>query len=143
MATSFDAIENLALVTINDYRIAKLYNQSEEGFEAYMDGFLLRGVPYFHDCRQPLTYDAALRQFSADLTPMEQAILADFLVLEHFRRDKHTASSYLQKLQNSGSFKNHSEAAHMKEMSADYDKLLEQLSRDLQDYQTMALDTYL
>lgn len=142
MATSFDTIEDLALVSINDYRLAKLYNQSEDDFRTYLDGFLLRGVPYFTQCRQTLEYDAINRQFTADLTLLEQSILADLLSIEHYRRDNDTAALYRQHLQNSGSFKNHSEAAALKEHSAVYDKLYEQLSRDIMAYEMADLSSY-
>lgn len=133
--TDFDTIIDLALITVNDHRIAKIYNKDTEGFQEYVDGFLKRAVPYFTDCKQNLSYDADNRYFDADLTPMEQSILADLWVIEWLVRDNNTYALYRQHLQNSGSFKNHSEAQNLKEFSAQADKMREELNRKLTDYQ--------
>lgn len=141
--TSFDVIEDLALIVVNDYRLTKLYNQSEENFRTYLDGFLMKAIPEFTTCRNSLEYDTTERQFTADLTTSEQNILADLLVIQWYAKDNQTYALYRQHLQNSGSFKNHSEAQNLKENSVYLDKLREQLGRQLLAYQLESLDTYL
>ena len=80
--TSFDQVIDLALVTVDDYKLVKLYNQSEQEFKKWCDGFLLSAVPNFFQCRQSLEYDATTRQFVSDLTNIEISILADFWIIE-------------------------------------------------------------
>ena len=133
--TSFDEIEDLALTTINDYRLEKLYNQSEEDFASYLDGFLKRAIPYFPECKQSLEYDSETREFVSDLTLLEKSILADLLVIQHYSRDNDTYALYRQHLQAASSFKNHSESQNLKEHSAYIDKLREELDRNKVAYQ--------
>ena len=77
--TSFDEIIDLALVTVNDYRLSKLAEQGEENFNTYVDGFLISSIPYFPECRQSLDFDAEQRQFESDLTNLEKSILEDII----------------------------------------------------------------
>ena len=68
MPTSFDKIIDVALLTVNDYKFLKLYNQSQEGFQKWCDGFLLAAIPNFFQCRQSLDFDLEQRQFVNELT---------------------------------------------------------------------------
>lgn len=45
MPTSFDNIEDLALVTVNDYKLLNLYNKNKDQFNQWVDGFLISAVP--------------------------------------------------------------------------------------------------
>ena len=85
--TSFDIVIDLALTTINDYKLKKLYNISRDGFQTYCDSFLIRAIPNFVRCKQPLTFDIESRSFEADLTQMEISILADLWVIEWFNKE--------------------------------------------------------
>ena len=82
MSTSFDQVIDLALVTVDDYKLVKLYNQSQEGFQKWCDGFLLSAIPNFFQCRQSLDYDLSTRQFVSELTNVEISILADLWIIE-------------------------------------------------------------
>lgn len=142
--TEFDLIIDLALTTVNDYRLQKLFSQSEDEFRTYCDGFLLSAVPLFvPKCRQSLEYDATERTFTADLTSTEQAILAKLWVIQWYARDNQTYALYRQHLQNSGSFKNHAESQNLKENSTYTDKLREEVDRQITAYQLEDLSTYL
>lgn len=143
MATSFDDVEDLALIVINDYRLSKLYSQSVDNFYTYLDGFLIKAIPEFVISRTDLSYDLDERTFTEDLSTMEQNILADLLVIQWYLKDNQTYALYRQHLQSSGSFKNHSEAQNLKENSTYLDKLREELQRHLISYQMEDLDTYL
>lgn len=46
MATTFEDIENLALVTIQDYKLDKLYAQSQDDFSTFLAGLVVRAVPF-------------------------------------------------------------------------------------------------
>lgn len=141
--TPFDAIIDLALVIVNDYRLTKLYEQSIEEFQTYCDGFLISAIPHFTVCRNDLSYDATTREFNADLTTTEQSILANLWVIQWYARDNQTYALYRQHLQNSGSFKNHSEAQNLKENSIYADKLREEVGRQMTAYQLEDLSSYL
>lgn len=142
MATSFSVIEDLALITIDDYKFRKLYNQTEEGFKKYCDGFLISAVPNFFRCRQSLEYNLASREFVSDLTNSEIAILADLWAIEWLQRETQNASQLANSLQTSQSFKLHSPAQHIKEQSTFLDKLREEVDRKLTQYQLEALDDF-
>lgn len=133
--TSFDEIIDLALVTVNDYRLSKLAGQGEENFNTYVDGFLISSIPYFPECRQSLDFDAEQRQFESDLTNLEKSILANLWIIQWYARDNQTYALYRQHLQSASSFKNHSESQNLKENSIYLDKLREELDRQKISYQ--------
>ena len=133
--TSFDEIIDLALVTVNDYRLSKLAEQGEENFNTYVDGFLISSIPYFPECRQSLDFDAEQRQFESDLTNLEKSILANLWIIQWYARDNQNYALYRQHLQSASSFKNHSESQNLKENSIYLDKLREELDRQKISYQ--------
>ena len=133
--TSFDEIIDLALVTVNDYRLSKLAEQGEENFNTYVDGFLISSIPYFPECRQSLDFDEGQRQFESDLTNLEKSILANLWIIQWYARDNQTYALYRQHLQSASSFKNHSESQNLKENSIYLDKLREELDRQKISYQ--------
>lgn len=141
--TTFDDIIDLALVKVNDYRLTKLYKQSEADFQTYVDGFLISAIPSFVECRQSLAYDAFAREFEVDLTDLEKSILADLWIICWYERDNNTYAFYRQHLQSASSFKNHSESQNLKENSAYIDKLREELDRKKISYQLTDLSNYL
>ena len=133
--TSFDEIIDLALVTVNDYRLSKLAEQGEENFNTYVNCFLISSIPYFPECRQSLDFDAEQRQFESDLTSLEKSILANLWIIQWYARDNQTYALYRQHLQSASSFKNHSESQNLKENSIYLDKLREELDRQKISYQ--------
>ena len=133
--TSFDEIIDLALVTVNDYRLSKLAEQGEENFNTYVDGFFFFFFPYFPECRQSLDFDEEQRQFESDLTNLEKSILANLWIIQWYARDNQTYALYRQHLQSASSFKNHSESQNLKENSIYLDKLREELDRQKISYQ--------
>ena len=141
--TNFDDIIDLALIRVNDYRLSKLYEQSEADFQTYVDGFLISAIPYFIECRQSLEYNLEERKFDSDLTELEKSILADLWVICWYERDNNTYAFYRQHLQTSSSFKNHSESQNLKENSTYIDKLREDLDRRKVAYQLESLSDYL
>lgn len=142
--TSFDDVIDLALIEINDYRLTKLYeNQTSENFNNYVDGFLITAIPLFTKCRQSLEYNLDERTFLNDLTTSEQSILAKLWILQWYRKDNQTYALYRQHLQNSGSFKNHSESQNLKENSIYADKLKEEIDRLIVAYQLENISDYL
>ena len=141
MATSFDVVEDLALTTVRDYKLGKIYNQSEEGFKKYVDSFLIAAIPNFLGCRQSLDYDKELRVFFSDLTPMEISILADLWVLKWFETETQDATKINVLLQTNNSFKTNSAAQNLKEKDSYIKSLYSSVYQKMQnDYPLQYLD---
>lgn len=136
MATSFDTIIDMGLTTIDDYSLVKLYNNSEEQFQKFCDGLLIRAVPNFFLCQQPLTYNQTTREFNSNFSAIEISILADLWAIEWMTRKVDNSAQFQAKLQNSGSFRNHSEAQNLKEKTTWLDKMRERVYQKITDYQT-------
>lgn len=141
MATSFDTIEDMGLGQIDDYTLKKLYNIDFNKFQKFCDGLLIQAVPYFKDCRQSLNYDLETREFESDLTNEEIAILSDFWMIQWFGRKVNNSAQFQAKLQNSGSFKNYSEAQNLKEKTSWLDRLRERVYQRITDYQISDLSS--
>ena len=135
MATSFDVVEDLGLAQIDDYTLNKLYNNDFAKFQTFCDGLLVNAIPLLTKCRQSLTYNLDSREFDSDLTNEEIAILADFWAIQWFERKVNNSAQFQAKLQNSGSFKNHSEAQNLKEKTSWLDRLRERVYQRITDYQ--------
>ena len=115
--TSFDEIIDIALVKVDDYKIMKVYNQSQDVFKQYCDGFLINAIPNFFQCKQSLDY-----------------ILADFWVIEWFNREIQNSTKINALLQTSGSFKTHAASQNLKEKGAYIDTLREKVYQKITDY---------
>ena len=140
MPTSFNEIIDLALRLIDDYKLVKLYNQSEIKFLAYCDGLLLAAVPNFFRCNKSLDYDATQRQFNNQLTSAEISILADLWILEWFKKETQDSRKINALLQSSGSFKSHSAAQNLKEKTSYLDGLREKVEQKMTNYQLQNID---
>lgn len=141
MPTSFDKIIDMALLTVNDYKFLKLYNQSQEGFQKWCDGFLLATIPNFFQCRQSLDFDLEQRQFVNELTFTEISILADFWIIAWLDREIQDSTQIQNKLQISSAFTQHSPAQNLKEKVALSNTLREKVYQKIVDYQVQDLDS--
>lgn len=141
MPTSFDKIIDVALLTVNDYKFLKLYNQSQEGFQKWCDGFLLAAIPNFFQCRQSLDFDLEQRQFVNELTFIEISILADFWIIAWLDREIQDSTQIQNKLQISSAFTQHSPAQNLKEKVALSNTLREKVYQKIVDYQVQDLDS--
>lgn len=142
MGTNFDTIEDLALVVVSDYKLVKLYEQSEEDFKSYCDSFLISAVPNFTQCQQDLSYDITNRNFVSDLTSLEISILADFWAISWLTKEIQDATQINLKLSTSGGFETHSEAQNLKEKSSWLDRLRERVYQKITDYQLLDVSVY-
>ena len=140
MPTSFDTIIDLALTLIDDYKLIKLYNQSQTKFLTYCDSLLIAAIPNFFRCNQSLEYTAETRQFSNELTSLEISILADLWILEWFKKETQDSRKINALLQSSGSFKSHSAAQNLKEKSTYLDGLREKVEQKMTNYQLQNID---
>jgi len=80
MATTFDEIENLALVTIQDYKLDKLYAQSQTDFSTFLAGLTIRAVPLFTNCSKTLDYNITTKTFTSTFDIFEKDILATLFI---------------------------------------------------------------
>lgn len=140
MGTSFDSIIDLALIVIDDYKLDKLLNQSQDGFQTYCDGFLISAIPNFFRCKQDLSYDANTRTFVSDLTNLEQSILADFWVIQWFTKEVQDATSIANVLQISSAFSTHSPASALKEKGTYLNYLREKVMQKINLYLLSDID---
>lgn len=141
MATSFDKIIDLALVNVEDYKLIKAYNQGQQVFNKWCDGFLLTAIPNFTQCRQNLDYDAEKREFNSDLTNLEISILADLWIISWFENETNDSTKINALLQASGGFKTHAASQNLKEKASYLDGLREKLSQKIVDYQLQDIDS--
>lgn len=112
--TSFDEIHDLSLTVIRDYKIDQLYNISIDDFNAFMDGFLLRSIPQFTNCKTNLNdYDLVLRQFNQTISLIEKLILSNFEVIT-WMDSKILDITQLQNVLNNTDFKMYSQAQNLK-----------------------------
>lgn len=143
MGTKFSEIIDLGLIAIKDYKIDKLYIQNEDSFNKYCDGFLIKAIPNFTVCKQSLAYNVnyttipQVREFVNELSIYEKDILADYWVIEWFKRETQVASRINGALQNSGSFKSHSEAQNLKAKESYLDGLRVKASQKCNEYLSM------
>lgn len=96
--TTFDAVEDRALTIIDDYKLDKLFQLSEEQFNTFCDGLLIKAAGDFIDCVKPLDYDEENRQFTATLDNNEINILANYFVITWWERETNVASQIALKL---------------------------------------------
>ncbi len=140
--TSFDAVENLALSIIEDYKLDKSYNKDYSQFQKYCDNFLFNALPQFTECRQSLTYDTETREFTVDLTNLEIYILSRYWVIAWWERENNNAAQIALKLGIKNQYSYNSESQNFKEKQNIIDKLREEVDRATQDYLLLDLDSY-
>lgn len=138
--TPFDKIEEMALAVISDYKLSKLYQQSLEAFQSKMDGLLIKSAMDFSTCKQSLAYDADNRYFQNDLTQMEKYILSCYFVVAWWEWQNNDAAQIALKLGLKNVFTYNSESQNFKEKQNVIDKLREEVSRKITEYQLQDID---
>lgn len=140
MATSFDDVIDIALITIQDYKLDKLYLDDKEKFNIITSAFLLKSLPNFTNCKTSLTYDLDRKTFLNDLSPLEISILSDLWVYEWFNWHIQNVTQFENKMTPSD-FKHYSESANLKEKSEYLDKMREKYNQKMLDYSLKNLDS--
>lgn len=140
MPTSFDTIIDLGLTMIDDYKLVKLYNISQQRFYQQCDAYLIAAIPNFTRCYKDLSYDFENREFINELDSIEISILADLWAIEWFKKETQDSRKINALLQSSGSFKSHSAAQNLKEKLSYLDGLREKVSQKMTDYQLKNID---
>lgn len=130
MATTYDAIYNIAASKITDPEIALLSsNDLEEMFHDY----LISAISQFRKCKSDLSdRDDEIRQFNADLLDVEKEILAILVVRQWLQPQLYSALLTKQVFSDKEQ-KYYSQAQHISELRA-LDETLkleaQKLSRD-------------
>ena len=76
--TPYDDILDLALVSIEDYRLNKLSTDSPAEFKLILEGFMIRGLSNFENCIKDLSdRDDEAHQFNVVLDDLEKSFIAD------------------------------------------------------------------
>lgn len=139
MATKFEDIVELALITIQDYKLNNLYTADPNSFEVITNGFLVRGLPEFTNCKTPLTYDTTTKTFDYTLSPLEKSILADLWVYEWFNWHVQNVTQFENSMTPSD-YKHHSKAENLKQKSEHLDKIREKFNQKMIDYSLKNVD---
>jgi hypothetical protein len=135
MATTFEDVIDVALSSIQDYKLDKLYSDvaTQEDFETITTAFLLRGIPEFYDCKTSLSYNTTTKSFDNTLTSLEISILADLWVYQWFAFQLQNLTQ-LQNKMTPKDFSHFSEAQNLQQKREYLDTIRERYSQKMMDY---------
>ena len=130
MATTYDAIYNLAANKLTDPELALL---PEDELEELFHGYLMSAISQFRKCKNDLSdRDDELRQFNADLLDVEKEILA-ILVARQWLQPQLYSALLTKQVFSDKEQKYYSQAQHISELRALDESLkveAQKLSRD-------------
>ena len=143
--TSFETVYEQMMVSIEDYQLNNLYNKNYGAFVALMVDYIKSGIPEFTECLQSLTYSTqtvvnadgqseTLYYFDQDLTPKEISILSKTVLLRWWERHLQTVTSFENKV-TLKDLRAMEIANGLKQKSVYKDKLKEEISYDIMQYQ--------
>lgn len=113
--TTYDEILDLALVSIEDYRLNKLYTQSPTEFKLILQGFMIRGLSNFYNCVKNLSdRNDETQQFNMVLDDLEKSIIADWTVIMWLDKEINDTRQITAMLQNRNEAHRYSEANNLK-----------------------------
>lgn len=113
--TSYDDIIDLALVSIEDYKLNKVFEKSPADFKLILEGFMIRGLSNFDNCVKDLSdRDDAQRQFNIKLDDLEKSIIADWTVIMWLDKEINDVRQITSMLQNRNEAHRYSEANNLK-----------------------------
>ena len=140
MATPFAEIYDLFLIEVQDYKLDKLYQSSPTDFNTYLQGFLIRAIPEFTNCKKNLEdIDLTLKQFNQDLSMKEKDILCKYMTIQWLNREVNNVTQFNLVL-NDTDFRRYAEGQNLKEKTTHRDKLREMVSQDCVDYGLLTND---
>ena len=134
MGTTFDEIYDLALVTMQDYKIDELYQLDRPTFKTFMKGFLVTGLPEFDVNLEDLSYTD--ETFNNIISDKAKLILSEIIVYEWYKRNNNDVLVYKPKL-TSKQFKQIEISSGIKQRSEYLDKMYEKIRYDISQYQLM------
>ncbi len=134
--TPFSDIYDLFLVMVTDYKLDRLYDQSQDDFLTYLKGFLIPAITKFTNCKQKLSYGTdidGIDNFDNNLTDSEKNIIAELMSIQWLNKEINNVTQYNLHL-NDTDFKHYAEANNLKEKVAHRDGLREIYNQDMVDY---------
>ena len=113
--TPYDDILDLALVSIEDYRLNKLSTDSPAEFKLILEGFMIRGLSNFENCIKDLSdRDDEAHQLNVVLDDLEKSIIADWAAIMWLDIEINDTRLITSMLQNRNEAHRYSEANNLK-----------------------------
>lgn len=141
MGTQISDVLDMALVSIQDYKLNDLYNKSEQHTEwkNYLSGFLGLAVADFDNCNQSLSYNLESGYFDSNLTTQEKMIISRWIVYEWFVREVNNVLQFNHTLTDND-FKHYSEAQNLQAKMEYKDRTREVVMQMMVDYEKNSID---
>jgi hypothetical protein len=144
MGTPFSTIYDRFIAMVKDYRLDALYVKDKDSFYEFLKGFLLNSIDMFDGALQDLTYisqtetnnnvESTVYYFNNTLTSKEIYILCLGVMIAWYQNDLNDVTQFRLHL-NVKDFKTYSEQANLKQRSEVLDKMREDLSKHIIEYQ--------
>jgi len=137
--TPFSDIYDLFLMTITDYRLTSLFEESIVDFETFLEAWLRFSISDFTICDQSLVYTESTKLFTATLTDKNQIVLAKLMMMYWLKKEVADVTQFRLHVTDRD-FKVPSEAQNLKEKQAYLITIKEECSQMLNDYGYKAAD---
>lgn len=143
--TNFEDIYDLAKVTMIDYKLDNLAIKDYDAFLTYFRSLLMTGMVEFSGCLTSLEYISIIEDevtnwyFVEDLSLIEKNILAKTIVLKWWEQHIQDVVVF-QPHMSSKNFKQLQETTSLKQKSEYKDKLREEISEAIEEYQIANID---
>lgn len=143
--TKFRDVIDRASTLWRDYRLDKLFNTDESEYYTFLEGLMLNSIDMFDGCLTNLSYTEVAETeldgevvtqyvFDATLSSKEIYILALGIMIAWMENNKNDITQMNLKL-NTRDFKSFSESQNLKEKQNSLDKMREEYSRNITEYQ--------
>ena len=130
--TSYDDILDLALVSIEDYR---LNNTSPETLRMILEGFMVRGLSNFNNCIKNLSdRNDDNHTFNIELDDYEKSIIADWTVIMWLDKEINDTRQITGMLQNKNEAHRYSEANNLNAKVNHRIQMVEDVKQKQTDY---------
>jgi|WetSurSiteA1Bulk_404760.scaffolds.fasta_scaffold00043_8 hypothetical protein len=134
MGTSLNEVYDVFMMTVTDYRLIDLFNESQEDFENYLQAWLRYAINDFKKtCDQSLIFDYTTKSFSVDLSEENKIALATLMMKWWLQKEVNNVTQFNLHITDRD-FKMASEAANLKEKTNYLNVVKEQCSQMLIDY---------
>ena len=127
--TSYDEIIDLALVSIEDYHLNRLAVASPEDFNIVLEGFMVRGLANFENCKHDLSErDDSRRVFLNKLSQIEISIIVDYTVIAWLDKEINDVRQITGMMQNNKEAHRYSEANNLNAKINRRNQLIEEVA---------------
>lgn len=132
--TKISDIYKMFLLTIQDYRIKKMFIDTPEVADDLMQNFLMDAVSKFINCSKQINeLDFENDTFFCELDIQEKTIIKDLMVIAWMNWNVNDITQMNWAL-NDNDFRHFSEEKNLKEKSEYADRLREKVSQDMVNY---------